>query len=232
MKPLRQLVTQGRVGTQTLHHPPTLINQACSLPPSLPPGCPAAVPVLSVWVRPRLPPTHPSSFLSSLCRFLGIYHLLMDTLQSEHLEESPPVTSFASLLVLKTGIQSQRRRWPSKVDVHLINLALKVFWPNDISSVCSCMGGGGGGGVCILITTWIYAKVNQQANVLTSTFWTPSLNNEISLEACDSSVWLTNNQRAGGVLVPDHRSSKNPALRCMWPHLSAHFREICSFTRQ
>lgn len=40
--------------------------------------------------------------------------------------------SFALLLVLKTGIQSQRRRWPSKVDVHLINMALKVFRPNDI----------------------------------------------------------------------------------------------------
>ena len=37
MKPLSVAVTRGWVGTQTLHHPVTLINQAPSSPPSLPP---------------------------------------------------------------------------------------------------------------------------------------------------------------------------------------------------
>lgn len=55
MKPLRALVTQGRVGTQTLRHPQTLINQACSLPK----GCPTQTQCVCVWFRPRLPPIPP-----------------------------------------------------------------------------------------------------------------------------------------------------------------------------
>lgn len=61
MKPLRAPVTQGRVGTQTLHHPQTLINQARS---SLRPSLRAArhSPSVSVRVRPRLPPLLPHFF--------------------------------------------------------------------------------------------------------------------------------------------------------------------------
>lgn len=57
MKPLRALVTQGRVGTQTLHHAQMLINQACSLPS----GCPTQS--QCVCLDPSPSATHPDSFL-------------------------------------------------------------------------------------------------------------------------------------------------------------------------
>lgn len=68
MKPLSVAVTRGWVGTQTLHHPVTLINQAPSSPPSLPPdwrtarGCNATLPV---WWGPTLSDFDSASFLST-----------------------------------------------------------------------------------------------------------------------------------------------------------------------
>lgn len=66
MKPLSVAVTRGWVGTQTLHHPVTLINQAPSSPPSLPPdwrtarGCNAT---LRVWWGPTLSDFDSASFI-------------------------------------------------------------------------------------------------------------------------------------------------------------------------
>lgn len=136
MKPLRALVTQGRVGTQPLHHPQTLINQArSSLRPSLW-TAPAQSQCVCSGSVPRLPPLCPHS--SNVSAGLPPHHWGSSVRPWGGI---PASHSFALLLVFKTGIQSQRRRRPSKVDVHLINLASEVF-PIMTYSPCLLMQGG------------------------------------------------------------------------------------------
>lgn len=80
MKPLSVLVTRGWVGTQTLHHPVTLINQTSSSPPAPPSGRPDTLPggggasYNTACVCPRLLASLLVCFYCVSVFFLSVHH--------------------------------------------------------------------------------------------------------------------------------------------------------------